>query len=173
MPRKSKTFNTAWRIYDDQRTALYNCKFFEAKIEKYQFGAMWLDIVIAIGTSTTGVAGWALWSQPTFSAIWVVIAGSAATLAVIKPILQLDGKLVKFTKLYGEYGRLSTEYINLVSDIGESQSITKDFVKRHAELRKAAGNIEMVPQTPKTLKQQVEKEVNEEWPITRYWSPTR
>src|ERR1700733_3194558 len=119
----SKAFASAWQIYDDHRTALFNTRYFEIKVSQIQSGALYLDIIVAIGTSTTGIAGWALWSQPALSVLWATLAGGAASLAVVKPILRLDDKLVKLTRIYEKYGGITANYNHLVGDIAIRQSV--------------------------------------------------
>lgn len=171
--RISKEFVRAWQIYDDHRTALFNTRYFETKLARIQSGTLYLDIIIAVGTSTTGIAGWALWSRPNLSVLWATLAGVAASLAVVKPILRLDDKLVKLTRTYGEYGRVAAAYNHLVGDIAIRQNVDDDILKRYEELRKAESAIELVPQRSKRLRQNSQSEINREWPISKYWSPPK
>jgi hypothetical protein len=89
---KGVNFSRAWQIYDEHRTALFHALFFESKVSQIQIGGLYLDIIIAVGTSSTGIAGWALWNEPRFKFAWVALAGVAGTLTIIKPILHLDDK---------------------------------------------------------------------------------
>jgi hypothetical protein len=172
-PPPGTDFYRAWQIYDEHRSALFNSGYFEAKVSRIQSASMFLDIVIAIGTSTTGIAGWALWNEAGFKVIWIVVAGVAGTLAVVKPILNLQEQLVRVTKLFGQYGQLARGYSDLVGDMGAQQRIDADVVNRFNELRKTATTIELVPQGPRRLLLKVQNDVNREWPITRYWSPPK
>jgi hypothetical protein len=126
----SKQCALAWQIYDEHRDSLFNCMFFETKLTSLQHKALLLEILIVIGTSTTGVAGWTLWSQPGYANIWAVLAGVAVTTSLLKPIFKLDDRLTLLTKLYTRYARISNECRNLVRDIAARQDIDSEILDR-------------------------------------------
>jgi hypothetical protein len=168
----AETHSRAWQIYDDHRTAVFNSKYFETKVSHVKTGAMYLDILIAVGTSTTGIAGWALWNEPGFKIVWIALAGLAGTLAVVKPVLKLDDKLVLFTRLFSEHGRVAKGFTDLVADIKARQSLDGETFKRFDALRSTTSAIELVPLGPRRLEQKIQNQINEEWPVSRYWSPS-
>jgi hypothetical protein len=168
---KSPTFARVWQIYDDHRTCLLHKKYFEAKVTTLQNKILYLDIFCIVGTSTTGVAGWALWSQPGFAIMWAIIAGGAATATGIKPVLKWDDKALKCNERFTEYSALFRKYNTLVRDIAAADGLTKSLEERFTELDRESSEIPQIPMDDKKLVAALELEVNKEFPVESYWSP--
>lgn len=169
----SRQFAQAWQIYDEHRDSLFNCMWFETKLTSLQRTVLTLEVLIVIGTSTTGIAGWAFWNQPGFANAWAALAGIAVTTSLLKPIFKLDDRLTQLAKLYAKYARISNDYKHLVRDVASRQNIDDEILVRHKLLRSSTDEIEAVPQRSERLRERVREAINREWPIDKYWSPGR
>src|SRR5262245_21201645 len=88
-------------IYDQYRTSLFNVKYFGHVLSQAQKINLLSEILVAIGATTGGaIAGWSIWKQELAAPVWAVIAGAAAVIATIKPIIRLPEKVERFSKLY-------------------------------------------------------------------------
>jgi hypothetical protein len=159
-----------WQIYDDQRLCRLYEKYFERKTSGLQWRILILEIFIIIGTSTTGVAGWAFWNKEALAPAWAIIAGVAITLSTIKPILNLDKLLIRYNGLFLEYGKAFTRYTRIVNDISFHQGLTDDIENRYESLTKETDEIVRVPIGHKLL-ERLKPEVNSDLPYDKYWSP--
>lgn len=158
------------QIYDEQRLCLLYKQYFERKTSSLQLRLLVLDVAIVIGTSTTGIAGWTLWSQPVFAPTWAILAGVAVTLALIKPILRLDENLLQYNKLFTIYSRQFRKYSKIVNDIAYRVSLTNSIQERYNRLSKDGDDIDEVPMDKKLLARLVHH-VNKELPVDQYWWP--
>jgi len=57
--------------------------------------------VVVVGSATSGVSGWAIWSWGYGQHIWLAIAAMATLLAAPKPVLQINKKIELYGKLLG------------------------------------------------------------------------
>jgi hypothetical protein len=164
-------FSRVWDIYDDYKTSLFNERYFERKLSKLQSWSLRFDILTAVGTSTTGIAGWALWSQPQFQPIWAAIAGVAVTMSIVKPILKWNDQMIGYSKQFNAHSKISGEYKGLITDIGYRHELTEAMIRRHEEIIKSTEQIERLPQGPPRVLKLIQGEVNEKIPFDRLWSP--
>ena len=166
-------FARVWNIYDDYRTSLFNEKYFEKELSRLQTWSMRIDILTAAGTSTTGIAGWSLWSSPEFAWIWACFAGAAITLSAVRPVLKWDEKIVSASKKFNAYSKTSYAYQALVRDIAFHRQLIDGMIARHEEISRAFQQIEKVPQGPPNLLSAIQREVNEQYPVQKFWSPPK
>ncbi len=101
------------------------------------------DIIIALGASGTAISGWAVWSQPHLQYVWVTFAGSAAVVALIKPLLQWEKGLERYSKLYSGHASNYLVLKDLVSRIQAMRDLTPEMygeleavIAAHRELAK-------------------------------------
>jgi hypothetical protein len=57
--------------------------------------------VVVVGSATSGVSGWAIWTWGYGQHVWLVIAAIATLLAALKPVLQINKKIELYGKLFG------------------------------------------------------------------------
>jgi hypothetical protein len=81
-----------------------------------------LEIIIAVGASGSGVAGFALWKSEIGQYIWGSISGASILFSVVKPILNPASTIEKYSKLSSDYASLSARCDNLLQNIKESIS---------------------------------------------------
>src|ERR1700722_6185071 len=115
-------------IYDTYRTALLNKLYYGARLESYRKINMWVEILIAIGATTSGVSGFALWKiEPYGPIVWGAFAGLVAVLAIAKPFLQFSKAIERYTKLHTGHLYNSLALYQLVANIRREQALTKEI----------------------------------------------
>ncbi|MBV9116076.1 MAG: hypothetical protein JOY63_01790 [Acetobacteraceae bacterium] len=92
MTKQDQVFFT--RLCDMMRDARLSTRYYEDRLwwaNAVNFG---FEIVIAIGATGSGIAGWALWQSGSGVWIWGFISGASALLAIVKPIVT-PGRLIE------------------------------------------------------------------------------
>src|SRR4051794_38123475 len=74
-------------IYTLYRESLINARYYGCKLHRAQTLNMWFEIVLAVGATGSGVAGWSLWNEGSGKIAWAALAGVASVLAVVKPLI--------------------------------------------------------------------------------------
>lgn len=163
---------TLLEIYDLYRTVLLNRKYYARRLDLTKKMNLWLEICLAVGTSGT-IGAWAIWKTGYGQYIWIVIAGGAAILAVIKPIVQLSKGIERYSKLYVGYSDLFYDLQEVVGDIRKSRLFTKEMSNavKNARNRIKKLALEDDPQPRQKLLVQCYNEVNREIPPERLWIP--
>src|ERR671920_372235 len=82
-------------IYDDYTNALAFNKYNAQRLATYRRWNLCLDIVVALGASSV-VGSWAIWQSEAGAPFWAIVAGVAAALAILAPILQLPKSIEKY-----------------------------------------------------------------------------
>jgi hypothetical protein len=113
--------DTLISIYDEYRDALLNRSYYGYRVNRYTLYIKLFDILIAVGTSGSGIAGLALWKQEYGQIIWGFISGLSIILAVIKPILDFPSKLKDYSELYTEYSIVYRKFRSIVEDVAASE----------------------------------------------------
>ena len=84
-------------LYNKVFDTYYDCHFEEIIADKlvyrWQFFDQMSKLLVALTTSGSAVAGWALWSQPGLRPIWAVLAGSAGVLSIVHAVLAVSSTL--------------------------------------------------------------------------------
>jgi hypothetical protein len=87
------------------------------------------EILIAIGTTGSGVSGLAAWKyQPYGPWVWGALTSAAALLAVAKPIIQLNKRIERLTRLYVGHTDNYTNLLIVVSRIRRHGDITPELI---------------------------------------------
>lgn len=124
----------------------YDCYYEELLM--YYLSGRWvkLDIVVrilmAITASGSTISGWALWQQPNFKAIWAIIAGITAILAILYMTLNVTEKVKLHTQAFKDFSQLRyklQQYRNDLSidsnfKIDEMNTILKTFGENYSAI---------------------------------------
>ena len=108
-------------IYDLYRDCTLNQLYYGHRLNWFTRAGLTLEIVIVIGSGASGVAGWIIWTKfPAAAAIWGAIAAAATLLAALKPILQMDAKIKRYSSLFSAYRQLALSMKMVVDEIAEA-----------------------------------------------------
>jgi hypothetical protein len=89
------------QIYDLYRTSLLNVKYYGYKLTIANRTSVAAEIVVVVGSATSGVSGWAVWTWGYGKEIWLAFAAAATLIAALKPVLQINKKIELYGKLFG------------------------------------------------------------------------
>lgn len=114
--------DTLVSIYYEYRDALLNRLYYGYLVDKYTAYVKTFDILIAVGTSGSGIAGLALWKHEYGQIVWGFISGLSIILAVIKPIMDFPAKLKDYSELYTEYSIAYRKLRSIVEDVSSERA---------------------------------------------------
>jgi hypothetical protein len=161
-------------IYDAYRDAALNRLYYGIKLARYRQLNFWVEIAIAIGaTGSGGIAGFAVWGTIPGSYVWLVISGLAAVLALVKPVLQLGGRIENYTKLYAGYTNVFLELKEVVEDIAVAHAISERTRERYVGSRQLLRELAPLadPDRTQRLITKLQDQVNREIPPENLWVP--
>lgn len=160
------------RIYDRYRTSLLNVKYYGYKLIWAQRVNLWMELVIAI-SACGGVSGWAIWGQEAGHQVWSFIAGTAAILAAIKPIVPLTKNISRYSKLYGGYNSNFLALKDLVERISVEQGLSGGIQEEFERISKQHREMAMDddPNPSKKLITKFMREVEIQIPTEQLWCP--
>jgi len=159
-------------IYDKYRTALLNVKYYGHKLIWARRINLYMELLIAV-TASSGVSGWAIWGKEGWALVWSLMAGAAAILATVKPLLPLTKNVATYSKLFGGHKSNYHALEELVKRIETEQVWTKEMEAEFAYIskqdREMAGDDD--PKPSKRLVAKFTEEVNLQIPVDRLWCP--
>jgi len=119
-------------IYDMYRMAALNKNYYGEMLARYQLRNTWLEIAIAIGTTSSGVSGGlALLNKSEYgNLVWGVVTAISSLLAIAKPILQLNKQVERYSKLFAGHLENFMNLQLLVTKIRRNRKLTSDMVER-------------------------------------------
>jgi hypothetical protein len=163
------------RIYDLYRSCILNELYYGRRLNLFTRSGLWLDIVIIIGSGTSGVAGWIIWTKyPALAALWAVIAAASTLLAALKPVLHTDAKIKRYSSLFSAYRQLAISMKMVVDDIGETRAIPRE-IEREIDRIRARYSTLSVDDDPRPSPKVVERlqaEVNRRVPTSTLFYPS-
>jgi hypothetical protein len=160
-------------LQDTYRTELLNRLYYGYRLARVKRWNLVLEIVVAIGTSSA-IGAWVVWQKTeTGEIVWAILAGAAALVAILKPILQLPKKVEQYSKLFVEHGNLFYQLDILEKEITKHQGFTSETERSYRTvLEKARGlAIDDEPSPSKRLIDKCCQEVNQKIPKKTLWRP--
>lgn len=111
-----KTFDTYYDVYYEELLAAATSRRW-----------LWIDTVtkllVAVTAASSAVAGWALWSQPGFRELWLIVAGIAAILSIIHASLAVAERVRNWENVGGAFFELRVQ----MEDFRNRMSIDPEF----------------------------------------------
>lgn len=159
-------------IYRDYRNMCLSKKYYACRLKRIQQYNFWYEIILAVGTSGT-VAGWAIWQQPNWQTVWIVIGAVVAIFTVIKPIINFAGEIERLTTLETKFNSLQIDFQILIFDIKTRKKLDKSLLKTYKEICEKQKNIGVKEDSAPSQKvlRRLCDEVNQEIPVNSLWSP--
>ncbi len=163
------------QVYDLYRNCVLNELYYGTRLNLFSRTGFWLEIVIVVGSGTSGVAGWIIWTKyPAAAALWGVIAGTATLLAALKPVLQTDAKIKRYSSLFSAYRQLAISMKVVVDEIAEAGEIPPEIDKEIARIRTRYKTLAVDddPRPSPRLVEALQSEVNRRIPASSlFWPP--
>ncbi|HKO58240.1 MAG TPA: hypothetical protein VJ276_20410 [Thermoanaerobaculia bacterium] len=159
-------------IYDRLRDALFNRKYYGAKLVAARRLNKTFDIMLALLTSGA-IGSWVIWKTPAGRQVWAVLASVAAVLAVVKPFIGWPEDIERYAYLHAGYTGLYFELKQLANEMkierGVSPALHARFREASARYAKLGSHDDISP-SPRLMKRCYE-EVLREIPADLLWVP--
>jgi hypothetical protein len=125
----SKTGSQLTEIYNLLCRSALNKEYYGTILHKTQTWNDVLEIIIAIGATGTAISALTIWTiQPYGPWVWGTLTAISATLAVAKPILQLNKRIERLTRLFVGHTDNYTNLLIVVSRIKRQGDVTPELV---------------------------------------------
>jgi hypothetical protein len=165
---------TYHRVYDLYRNCILNELYYGRKLSLYARLALWLDVVIVLGSGASGISGWIIWTQHrSFAMLWAAIAAAAVLFAALKPVLRTDSHIKRYSALFSGYRQLALSMGNVVHEIKEQRGITRGTLREVERVSTRYRNLshDDDPRPSQNLVAALQDEVNERVPISSLLYP--
>jgi len=133
-----------------------------------------LEILIAVGTTGSGISALTIWTEKPYGPwIWGGLATTSAILAVAKPIIQLNKRLERLTRLYVGHSDNYANLLILISRIRRKGVIEEEMINNFeaAEARFLELSKDDDPRPNAALLSECEAMVRERHPAAAAWYP--
>lgn len=97
-------------LWDSVLTADLNQRYFVQLADGFRRQDQWAKLGVAVFSSGSALASWALWKQPGVQWAWPVLSGAAAIAAIALPIFDPANSLKAASGLSGAWFALFREY---------------------------------------------------------------
>lgn len=121
MPKQSRDLtHPVWDVYDTYREARLWVIYYSERLNWYKGLNFYIEIVLAITTSSSAVAILWFWNTPLGQEVWKYIVVVSALLAVIKPIIKITEKVQRYEEVLTGYKGLENDLKMIVVQIKQS-----------------------------------------------------
>lgn len=163
-----------WGVYDLLRTARLNVKYYSARLTFFRHYNFALELVLAITTPSSAVAGLWFWKTSTGEIGWTALGVTAAIAAVVKPLLQLERKVGAYTEVLAGYRALEHDLFKIKVLIAQRQAYDQDLQSEFQKaLERKGALVSKDPEvsTKEELKRRLVAEVIQELPASAFFIP--
>lgn len=165
-------------IYTLMCRAAMNKEYYGAKLARSQLVSTWMDILIAIGAAGSGLSALTIWNteygKPVWTVSWAILSLVAAVLALAKPIVQLNKRIERFSRLFAGHSDIYTGLLVLSSRIKRKGTISDEMSStfESAEIRFMELSKEDDPTPSRTLLDRCEQMIRTRHPAENAWYPS-
>jgi hypothetical protein len=173
-PEPNNSLARLERVYDLYRDCILNQEYYGYRLNLFSRAAFWLEVSIVIGSGASGVSGWIIWTRyEAFAALWGVIAAGSTLLAALKPVLQTDAKLKRYSRLFSAYRQLAISMKVVVDEIAENGGISRDIDREIERVRARYRSLSADddPRPSHKLVEQLQVEINKRVPLSSLFYP--
>jgi hypothetical protein len=162
-----------WDIYDEYRTARLNVKINEYRLAIFKKYNFCIEFFLAL-TASSSVASFWFWQSANGQIVWKFLFVLTAILAVLKPMLNLSGKIQKYSEILTDFKSLEHDFHKLTILINQQQRYDSEFTDQFYYLldQKRFINQKTNEETiKKSKKLEFENQVIEELPANIFYIP--
>jgi hypothetical protein len=163
-------------VYDLYRNCMLNELYYGHRLRLVGKIAFWLEVIIVIGSGTSGISGWIIWTKyPASAALWGIIAGAATLLAALKPVLQTDAKIKRYSVLFSDYRQLALSMKMVVERINEESGIPNELGNEIDRIRARylTLSVDDDPRPDASFVESLQGEINRRAPPSTFLYPLR
>lgn len=162
-----------WLVYNQQRTACLNAKYYGHKLRTAERETFWMDIMIAIAAPTSGIAGLAMWQSTWGKAIWPWLSTLATFLVVIKLTRKTTARIKELEKRVTSYQSLLFDMKEIADKVRVERKFTPALQKLYDTSQRRYGAVFRMPpdNIDKKLLRKYQLEVEQEMPASSFFIP--
>ena len=163
------------RIYDLYRTCILNELYYGHRLKLFSRMGFWLEIIILIGSSASGVSGWIIWTKYSqLGFVWAFIAAVSVLLAALKPAFKTDAHLKRYSTLFSAYRQLALSMQMAVEEITEHGGVRPGTEREIDRIRERCRNLSVDddPIPSSNLITALQDEVNKRVPPSSFFYPS-
>jgi hypothetical protein len=164
-----------WDVYDEYRSARLNVKYYSGRVHWLSRVNIVMEFMIAAFASSSAVAGFTLWNSETGKVAWQILAGIAATLAILKPLLRLTEKIKLLEETIAGYRVLEHDLRTIEISIKQRRTYDNKLRVRFAAALDRMGALAAKNDenhVDRRLKRRCQMEVAKELPASSFYIPT-
>nr|WP_294543130.1 hypothetical protein [uncultured Rhodopila sp.] len=169
-PRDRELVEVLW---DNARTARLSELYYGERLDRLSRWNFIFELLVAIGASGSGIAGWAVWQDKIGAVVWACIAGLAAVIAIAKPLLAIDRRIRHATRQQQLYRSILSSLENLAFDIQQAGTLSAENRRRYQRARENLRQAEDADDPAQNLRrlEQLQQRVDKEMPAHSLWVP--
>jgi len=163
-----------WDVYDLYRSAKCYTLYYSIKLNRYIWTNSFVEIILAITTSSSVVGSLWLWNTAAGQHIWKYLLVVSAFLAVSKPIIRLTDKIRKYEEILIGYRALEHDLMKITIQINQSMKYEKihrskflESIDRQGKLVQKSPEIKIDEKLLKVCQLRIEKEL----PVESFFVP--
>lgn len=142
MSESSRDINhPVWDVYDLYRESRFSVLYYSEKLNRFKGLNSFIEIVLAITTSSSAVAVLWLWNTSLGQEIWKYVLVVSAILAIIKPAIKLTEKVQQYEEVLTGYRGLETDLKIIVVQIKQSKKYGAPHVTKLLEALSKKGEL--------------------------------
>lgn len=162
-----------WMVYNQQRTACLNAKYYGHKLRALERETFWTDVIIAIAAPTSGIAGLAMWQGEWGRAIWTWIPTLATFLVVIKATRKTTARMKELEKRVTSYQSLLFDMKEIGDKVRGERKFSPAALKLYETSQRRYGALFRMPpdKIDEKLLRKYQLEVLNEMPANSFFIP--
>ena len=163
-----------WDVYDLYRDSRLSVLYYSERLNWYKSLNSFIEIVLAVTTSSSAVAVLWLWNTPLGEDVWKYVLVVSAVLAVIKPVIKLTEKVRQYEEVLTGYRGLENDLKIIVVQINQSKKYGTFHRAKLLEVLTRQG--ELIKKSPearpeKKLHDKCQLQVMKELPAEHFFVP--
>jgi hypothetical protein len=160
-------------LWDDARTARLSELYYGARLDRLTKLNLISELLVAIGTSGSGISGWAVWHYGYGEPVWALVTGLAAVIAIARPLVGFERRVKDASQLQQLYRTVLGNLENLAFDIQQAGALLPEHRQRYQRAReelRLARDADDPAQNERKIKP-LERRVIQEMPAHALWLP--
>lgn len=132
-----------WNVaFETWYLAAYNELVSGQVVRRWQIFDDATKVLVALTASGSAVSGWALWNDPDYKNIWLVLAGIGAVLSILSSALGVPSRLKDWGDLKRDFSMLEIELGTFRSRMRINPEFdVEQFTKEYVEFRRRYGEV--------------------------------
>jgi hypothetical protein len=175
MAKVDARYRAVHNLYDTYHKVCVNRKYYSYRLETLKQWNTVIEVLIAIGVSSSSVSAAVLLAGDIGNAAWGILGGVVSILAIVKPFLQLPKQIERYSRLFVGNNAATFELKKLVDEVQERRALTPEIEVKYAAALERLRDVEVDedPIQNKRLITRFEAEVNADVPEKKLWSPRK